>query len=149
MTGLGLVHLISDEIRRARLRLQFEIRRGPTGCFLMLWSDLAWMTGIGGRRFLGRDDIRRRESNIGILVLHSRVPTITYGGEIGGVDPLQTLCPPPRCPEPILRALVFNALAATVPTPWRLRQARRRLRAAGVRLSDFRRKPPLGHRASA
>lgn len=144
MRGSDLAQLVEAEVVAARLRFRHEIQRGPTGLFLMLWSDLSWQFGIGNRRFLGRDDIRRRESNIGVLVLHSRSPSIVYGGQIAGVDPLRTLFPPPRCPEPVLRALIAYALAVTIPTTWRLRAARRRLRAAGVRLSDYQCKPTFG-----
>lgn len=143
MTLAALEALVLDEARCARLRLQHEIRRGPTGPHLLLWSDLAWMEGLGGRRVFGHDDLRRREASIAVLALHSRAPRISYGTNIGRTE---DLWPPTRCPEAILGALVFQAIAQTVPTPRRLREARRRLRAAGVRLSDIRRRPTFSRR---
>lgn len=146
MTAAALEALVLDELAKARLRLQYEVRRSPTGLYVSLWSDFAWMEGVGGRRFLGHHDGRRHLANIGFLTLHSRAPTIVFGGAPGSTDPLQTLHPPPRCPEAVLRALLAFAIARTVPTPRRLHEARRRMRAAGVRLSGLQRRPALGRR---
>lgn len=146
MTGPQLEALVLSEVRRARLRMNYEVRRGPTGLHVLLHSDWAWLDGIGNRRMFAHGDERRREAVIAVLPLHSRVPRVSYGGGDGkSID----LWPPPRCPEPVLRALVSWAIAKTYPTPRRLREARRRLRAAGVRLSDFSRKPRFTRRGAA
>jgi hypothetical protein len=150
MRGSDLARLVEQEVAKARLHLRHEIRRGPTGCFLILWSDLEWCDGIGGRRVFGRTEgLRRREGSIGLLVLHSRVPTITWGGNPEADPELHTLYPPTRCPEPVLRALVAHAIAQTAPTRRRLLSARRRLREAGVRLSRLRQKPSYARRSAS
>src|SRR5688572_9007497 len=131
MTGNHLEALVLAEVLRARLRLRFEITRNVIGCFILLWSDLAWIEGIGGRRFMARDpDQRRREASIAVLTLHSRVPRVSFGGSEDGRPPID-LWTPPRCPEAIVRALVVHALAQTVPTRRRICEARRRRREAG------------------
>lgn len=150
MRGSDLARLVEQEVARARLRLRHEIRRGPTGCFLILWSDLEWCEGIGGRRLFGpTEGLRRRESSIGFLVLHSRIPTVTWGGDPEADPELHTLYPPTRCPEQSLRALVSHAIAQTAPTRRRLQEARRRLREAGVRLGDVAVKPSYSRRTPA
>lgn len=146
MTGPQLEALVLAELRRARLHLRFEIKRNVIGCFLLLWNDLAWLEGIGGRGFLARDpDVRRREASIAVLPLHSRVPRISWQGEDGGTTDLWL---PPRAEEVVVAALVAHALAQVAPTGRRRREARRRLRAAGVRLADFRHKPRYSRRGA-
>lgn len=146
MTGPQLEALVLNEIRRARLHLRFEVKRNVIGCFLLLWNDLAWVEGIGGRRFLARDpDVRRREASIAVLPLHSRVPRISWQGEDGGTTDLWL---PPRAGEPVVAALVAHALAQVAPTGRRRQVARRRLREAGVRLADFSRKPSYARPSS-
>ena len=141
MTGNALEALVRDEIRRARLRFQHEIRRNSVGLFLLLHSDWAWIEGVGGRLILGHDDVRRREASIAVLPFHSRVPRIGWHLDDGTSTDLWM---PTRCPAPVLRALVAHALTAVAPTALRAKTSRGLLRAVGVRASDFRRKPTFG-----
>jgi hypothetical protein len=148
MTGDRLHALVLAELRRARLQLRCEMKRNVIGLFVLLWSDFVVEVGIGNRVVHGRDpDVRRREASIAVLTMHSRVPRISYGGSDG--EPPTDLWVPPRCPEPILRALVAHAIAQTAPTRQRQREVRRRLREAGVRLSDFAIKPSYARRSAS
>jgi hypothetical protein len=136
-----LESLVLDELHRARLRLKYEIRRSPTGVFILLWSDVERCEGFGGRIVVAHvEGLRKRQNSIAVLALHSRVPKLVYDTAsvvIPGVDQPRTLHLPTRCPPPILRALVCHAIGETLPTKLRRRDARRRLREAGVRLKDF------------
>lgn len=144
MTGDHLEALVLAEVRHASLRLRFEVKRNPIGLFLLLWSDFVVEIGIGNRVVHGRDpDVRRREASIAVLPLHSRVPRVGWHLDDGTSTDLWL---PPHCPEAVVAALVAHALATVAPTRLRLLTARRRLRAAGVRLSDFRQKPSYAHR---
>lgn len=146
MTGDRLHALVLTEVRRARLRLRYEVRRNSIGAFVLLWNDLSVVEGIGGRKWLARDpDMRRREASIAVLPLHSRVPRIGWHLDNGVSTDLWL---PPRPREAVVAALVAHALAQVAPTRRRLLSARRRLRDAGVRLSDFARKPRYARRSA-
>lgn len=139
MTGDRLHSLVLAEVRRARLRLRFEIKRNPIGLFLLLWSDFVVEVGIGNRVIYGRDpDVRRREASIAVQVFHSRVPRIGWHLDDGTAEDLWL---PPRAAEAVVAALVAHALAQVAPTGRRLREARRRLRDLNIRLGTFARKP--------
>lgn len=139
MTGDRLEAIVLAEVRLARLRLRFEVKRNPIGLFLLVWSDYVVEIGIGNRVVHGRDpDVRRREASIAVLPFHSRVPRVGWHRDDGTSEDLWL---PPRAGEAVVAALVVHALAQVAPTRRRLLSARRRLRAAGVRLSDFARKP--------
>lgn len=146
MTGYRLHDLILTEVRRARLRLRYEVKRNPIGLFLLVWSDFVVEVGIGNRVVHGRDpDMRRREASIAVLPLHSRVPRVGWHLDNGVSTDLWL---PPRPREAVVAALVAHALAQVAPTRRRLRAARRQLRDAGVRLSDFRHKPSYARRSA-
>lgn len=146
MTGDRLETLVLAEVRLARLRLRFEVKRNPIGLFLLLWSDFVVEVGIGNRLIYGRDpDVRRREASIAVLPFHSRVPRIGWHLHDGTST---DLWPPPRAGEAVVAALVAHAIAQTVPTGRRLQEAHRRLEEAGVRLSDFAVKPSYARRSA-
>lgn len=135
MTGSQLEALVLAEIRLARLRLRYEVKRNAIGLFLLLWSDLVVEVGIGNRLIYGRDpDVRRREASIAVLPFHSRVPRIGWHLDNGASNDLWL---PPHCPKAVVATLVAHALAQVAPTRRRLREARLRLEETGVRLSDF------------
>lgn len=144
MTGDRLETLVLAEVRLARLQLRFEVKRNAIGLFVLVWSDLVVEVGIGNRLIHGRDpDVRRREASIAVLPFHSRVPRIGWHLDNGTSEDLWL---PPRAGEAVVAALVCHALAQVAPTRRRLLSARRRLRDAGVRLSDFARKPRYSQR---
>jgi hypothetical protein len=144
MTGTALAALVFEEVRLARLRLPVEVRRNSIGLFLLLHSDWVWCEGIGGRTVLARDpEVRRHEASIAVLPFHSRVPRIGWHLDDGTSKDLWL---PPRCPAPVVAALVAHAVAVVARTARRAREARRRLRKTGMRLSDFATKPSYSRR---
>jgi hypothetical protein len=146
MTGDRLEALVLAEICRARLRLCSEVKRNSIGLFLLVWSDFVVEVGIGNRLIHARDpDVRRHEASIAVLPFHSRVPRIGWHLDDGSSTDLWL---PPHCPEAVVAALVAHAIAQTVPTRRRLREARRRLEETGVRLSDFAVKPSYARRSA-
>lgn len=146
MTGDHLEALVLAEVRLARLRVQFEIKRNSIGLFVLLWSDFVVEVGIGNRLIHGRDpDVRRREASIAVLPFHSRVPRIGWHLDKGVSTDLWL---PPHAGEAVVAALVAHALAQVAPTRRRLQEARRRLEEAGVRLSDFAVKPSYARRSA-
>lgn len=146
MTGPQLEALVLAEIRLARLKLRFEVKRNSIGLFLLLWSDFVVEVGIGNRLIHGRDpDVRRREASIAVQVFHSRVPRIGWHRDDGSATDLWLR---PRTPEAVVAALVAHALAQVAPTGRRLREARRRLRDLNIRLGTLARKPRYSRRSA-
>lgn len=147
MTGDHLEALVLAEVRHARLRLRYEVKRNAIGLFLLLWSDFVVEVGIGNRLIHGRDpDVRRREASIAVLPFHSRVPRIGWHLHDGTSTDLWL---PVRAGEAVVARLVAHALAQVAPTGRRLREARLRLERTGVRLSDFAVKPSYARRGTA
>lgn len=146
MTGDRLHALVLAEIRRARLRLEVEVKRNSIGCFILIHSNWSWTEGIGGRKWLARDpEVRRREASIAVLVFHSRVPRIGWHLDNGTSTDLWL---PPRAGEAVVAALVCHALGQVAPTRRRLREAVRRLRDAAIKVSNFRQKPSYARRSA-
>ncbi len=127
----ALEALIEDELRLARVRLRHELRRSPTGIFVLLWSDVERLEGFGGRVLVHRvEGLRLWAASIGVLVLHSTAPKILYGR---AAESPMTLYTSPRCDPAVLRVLVGWAIASTLPTKARLTEAQRRLGEVGIR----------------